>query len=90
MSKKRPVNIKIRGDIEVEPGGVFLSEVVKSGNGAVVKFFKKFLGEEVLIMVVNKMKRKQKKEKKMSKEDLMDLADYTEDAHLYPKKGEED
>ncbi len=86
MSRKEPININIRGNIEVEPGGVYLSEVVPSGNGAVIKFFKRFEGKEVIILVVDKMKSQKRKSEKLTKEDLLDLADYTETAYLFSKK----
>jgi len=86
MSRKQPINISIRGNIEVEPGGIYLSEVVPSGNGAVIKFFKRFEGKDVIVLVVDKMKSQKNKKGKLTKEDLMDLADYTEDAYLYSEK----
>ena len=86
MSRKQPINISIKGNIEVEPGGIYLSEVVPSGNGAVIKFFKRFEGKDVIVLVVDKMIRQKDKKEKWTKEDLMDLVDYTEDAYLYSEK----
>jgi len=86
MSRKRPINININENIKVKPSGIYLSEVVPSGNGAVIKFFKRFKGKKVIVLVIDKMKRKKKEEEKMNKEDLMDIADFTEDAYLYSKK----
>ena len=48
---KHPIKIKINKNIEVTPEGVYESNVVKSGNGAVIKFFKRFIGKDVLIIV---------------------------------------
>jgi|TARA_R100000501_G_C2622926_1_gene116099 putative transposon-encoded protein len=90
MSRKQPININIKGSIEVEPGGIYLSQVVPSGNGAVIKFYKRFVGKDVIVMVVDKMKSKKGKKEKLTKEDLLDLADYTEDAYLYSEKGKKD
>ena len=86
MSRKQPISINIKGSIEVEPGGIYLSEVVPSGNGAVIKSFKRFEGKEVIVLVVDKMKSQKNKKEKLAKEDLMDLVDYTEDAYLYSEK----
>jgi len=40
----------------------------------------------VIVLVVDKMKSQKNKKEKLTKEDLMDLADYTEDAYLYSEK----
>lgn len=56
MSKKQPINIHIKKDIEVEPENIFISRVVSSGNGAVIKSFKRFKGKNVIVLVVDKMK----------------------------------
>ena len=78
MSRKQPININIKGSIEIEPGGIYLSEVVPSGNGAVIKFFKRFEGKDVIVLVVDKMKKQKNKKEKLTKKDLRDLADWTE------------
>lgn len=88
MSRKKPVNINISDTLEVEPEGTYMSTVVPSGNGAVIKFFKKFLGKDVLVLVVDKMKNKKQNEK-TNEETKRDIVDYTEDAYLYHPKKEE-
>lgn len=62
MSRKEPIKINISDDLNVKSNGVFHSKVVKSGNGAVINFYKRFVGEEVIIIRVNKMGEKQNKE----------------------------
>ncbi len=49
MSRKKPIQIKLLK--EIDPLAIFESKVVKSGNGAVVKAFKRYLGKEVIIIV---------------------------------------
>ena len=60
MTSKRPSKIKINHNIEVTPEGVYEGKVVKSGNGAVINFFKRYIGNEVLIIVKKFMKKEGK------------------------------
>lgn len=53
---KKPIKIVINDVIEVMPEGIYKSEVVKSGNGAVIKFFKRFIKKKVIILVEDKIK----------------------------------
>ncbi len=62
MSRKQPLNIKIEDNLKVKPNGVFYSKVVPSGNGAVINFYKRFIGEEVIIIRVKKMEGKKQNE----------------------------
>ena len=57
MSRKKPIEIRVEDTIEVWPDGVFLGKVTKSGNGAMISFYKKFLGQEVVIIVRDEMKK---------------------------------
>lgn len=57
MTSKTPIKIKINRNIEVHPEGIYESKVVKSGNGAVITFFKRYIGKEVLIIVKHFMKK---------------------------------
>lgn len=50
MSKK-PVVIEINDTIQVKPEQVFESEVVKSGNGAVIKAFKRHIGKKAIVII---------------------------------------
>ena len=54
MSKKEPVEIKVRKTYTVEPEQVFESEVVSSGNGAVIKAFKRFIGKKCIVLIGGK------------------------------------
>jgi len=45
MSKQNPITIEIEEIINVEPKDIYKAIVVKSGNGAVVKAFKRFYRE---------------------------------------------
>ena len=56
MSKKQPIEIKISDNLTVHPDSVHESEVVSSGNGAVIKFFKRFLGRKVVVIVKEEKK----------------------------------
>ena len=57
MSRKKPISIIIKDSyIEVKPEGIYRSEVVKSGNGAVIKFFKRFIKKKVIVIVEDKQK----------------------------------
>ncbi len=69
MSRKKPVKIEIGKTIRVEPDGVYESKVVKSGNGAVINFFKKFIGDDVVVLVSDKIKNKKYKKEKEKQED---------------------
>tara|TARA_Y100000310_G_scaffold298223_1_gene331946 strand:- start:9352 stop:9528 length:177 start_codon:yes stop_codon:yes gene_type:complete len=56
MSKKQPIKIEVKKNIEVSPEGIYKSEVVKGGNGAVIKSFKRFIGKKVLIILIENIK----------------------------------
>ena len=56
VSRKQPITIIINDTIEVKPEGIYKSEVVKSGNGAVIKFFKRFIKKKVIILVEDRIK----------------------------------
>lgn len=75
MSKKNPIIIEINKKIIVEPSGIFEGKVIVSGNGAVISFFKRFIGKEVIILVKDKIKI-QKKDKS-SKEKFKDVMETT-------------
>lgn len=61
MSKQKPVKIIINDTIEVKPEGIYRSEVVKSGNGAVIKFFKRFIKKKVIVIVEGKQNDKRRR-----------------------------
>lgn len=85
MSKKEPIIVKIRGNIEVEPDSVYSAEVIKSGNGAVIKSFKRYLGKQVIVIVGGiKMEDKEKKKKRKdgwTQEGYDEVGDLTELSH---------
>lgn len=58
MSKKEPIEINIKEEITIQPEGIYLSRVVPSGNGAVINFYKRFLNEEVIVIVAKRIKNK--------------------------------
>jgi len=76
MSKQNPITIEIEEKLNVNPQDIYKATVVKSGNGAVVKSFKKFLGKEVIVIVADKvkMKKKTKEEKELEFDQLMENA----------------
>ena len=57
MSRKKPLEIHINDVMNVEQNGVYQGKVVKCGNGAIIYFYKQFIGEEVLIVRVSKLKK---------------------------------
>ena len=68
MSHKKPIEIKEHENYyEVLPKGVYESTVVSSGNGAVIKFYKRFLGEKVIVIVKDNILEKEEQGKKLSK-----------------------
>jgi len=78
MSKKTPLEIKIEG-VTVQPSGIYQSKVVKSGNGAVINFYKKFTGKKVLVIIVDKILKLDKQDpKNLSDDDWLNLADWSE------------
>jgi len=75
MSKKKPIEIIINKKLVVEPDGIYESKVVPSGTGAVINFYKKFIGKEVLILIKDKItKGKPKKKESRSMKEGLELA----------------
>ena len=76
MSKQNPITIEIEEIINVEPKDIYKAIVVKSGNGAAVKAFKRFIGKEVIVIVADKIKqrKKTKEEEKQEMDDFMENA----------------
>lgn len=71
MSKKKPIMINVGEKIFVDPDGVYRSKVIKSGNGGVIKFFKKFIGREVIVIVEDKIVPQSYKEEYAELDDLL-------------------
>jgi len=76
MSKIKPITIEIEEKLNVMPRDIYNATVVKSGNGAVIKSFKKFLGKEVIVIIADKVKlrKKTKEEKGLEFDTLMENA----------------
>ena len=76
MSKIKPITIEIEEKLNVMPRDIYNATVVKSGNGAVIKSFKKFLGKEVIVIIADKvkLKKKTKEEKGLEFDTLMENA----------------
>ena len=72
MGKQNPITIEIEEKLNVQPKDIYRTMVVKSGNGAVIKSFKRFLGQEVIVIVADKIKNK-KKTKEQEKQEMDDL-----------------
>ena len=81
MSKKEPIKIEIEKTLNVEPEDIYITKVIKSGNGAIISSFKRYIGKEVIIIMADKIKKKKK-----SKED--DVVDATEMAYEFRDKKE--
>ena len=76
MSKQKPITIEIEEKLNIMPKDVYKAKVVKSGNGAVIKSFKRFLGKEVIVIIADKvkMKKKTKEEEEIEFDQLMENA----------------
>jgi len=76
MSKQNPITIEIEEKLNILPEEIYKAKVVKSGNGAVIKSFKRFLGKDVVVIVASKIKPKQKskEEKELEMDQLMENA----------------
>jgi len=70
MSHKRPIKVKIEDKEKVL--AVFPSDVVKSGNGAVIKAYKRFIGKDVIVIVKNNELSKNLDKKRKTKEIIND------------------
>lgn len=51
MSRIKPVRIKIKEEMTLRPDEIYSAKVVKSGNGAVIKSYKKFIGRTATIII---------------------------------------
>lgn len=63
------ITIKQKKEIEVYPENILKGKVVRSGNGAVIKCLKKYIGQEALVLInplVNPRKLTKKEEKELS------------------------
>mgnify|MGYP003147151359 CR=1 FL=1 len=76
MSKKEPIMIEIEDKLKVNPGDIYTATVVKSGNGAIIKSYKRYLGKEVIVIMADKIKskKKSKEEKTLEFDQLMENA----------------
>ena len=57
MTRKKALRVIINETIEVEPDGIYKAKVIPSGNGAVISFFKRFIGKNVFVIVIDKIKK---------------------------------
>ena len=62
MSRKKPIEIEVNGNMTVKPGGVYPGKVVKIGNGAMIRSYKKFIGEKVIVIIESKIKKRRLKD----------------------------
>jgi len=76
MNKQNPITIEIEEKLNITPDDIYKAIVVKSGNGAVIKSFKKYIGKEVIVIIANKVKikKKTKEEKELEFDNLMENA----------------
>jgi len=51
MSKSEPIRIHIKDNIDVYPEFIYRATVFKSGNGAVIKSNKRFIGKKVIVII---------------------------------------
>ena len=58
MSHKNPIKVKLKKEYIVDPENAYKGKVIKSGNGAVIKSFKRFIGKDALIIIEDKMNDK--------------------------------
>ena len=76
MSKKEPIKIEIEKTLNIDPGDIYTAKVVSSGNGAIIKSFKRYIGKDVVVIMANKINTKKKTEEEKNQEfkDLMENA----------------
>ena len=72
MSHKNPKAIKIKSEITVNPELTYTAEVVKSGSGAVIHSYKRFLGYNAVV-ILEKPFKESKKEKDAKLSELTQL-----------------
>lgn len=51
MSRIKPVRIRVKDEITLHPSEIYAAKVIKSGNGAVIKSYKKFIGRTATIII---------------------------------------
>ena len=51
MSRKKPIKIHISRKITIDPEFISQTKVVKSGNGAAVPAYKKFIGMDAIVII---------------------------------------
>ena len=77
MSKKQPIKIEIEETLNILPGDIYSATVVRSGNGAIIKSYKRYIGKEVVVIMADKIKKKKKKTREEEAKD--DLKETMED-----------
>ena len=66
--KDKKIKINIEEHIDVSPAEIYLAKVVKSGTGAVINSYKKYIGKEVVVIIADKIETQTKMEKKKNEE----------------------
>ena len=61
------IEIELKDKIKVKPEFVYESNVVKSGNGGVIKSRKRFVGKKAIIIIMEGIEMDEKKKKKKEK-----------------------
>ena len=84
MSKKEPIKIEIEKTLNVLPEDVYTAKVVKAGNGANIRSFKRYLGKEVIIIVAKEKVKEIKKQKSKEEQERINekIMDATELSHI--------
>ena len=54
MSRKEPIEIRINKNISILPESIYEAKVLKSGSGAVISSYKRFIGKKVLVIIIDK------------------------------------
>ena len=88
MSKKKPIEITINKKIKVLPENIYETTVVKSGSGAAIKSYKKFIGEKAIVIISRKDinmesdNMDKKKRKEIERQKVLDATQLDYDLNL--------
>ncbi|MFH1590843.1 MAG: DUF2080 family transposase-associated protein [archaeon] len=63
--KQNSFNVRIVSDIEVNPSGIFSSEVRSWGNSAHIPLPKRFLGKKAIVILEDQIRKRQKSTKEI-------------------------
>jgi putative transposon-encoded protein len=75
--KTKVGKVKVGKDLIIEPKKIYSKKVTAKGNKAIIEFYKKFIGEEVIVIIPKKCTKKRQTKKEMFEQ----LAEFTDPNH---------